>query len=493
MLDFRKTFLTFAAVGLVFAGTASAQIVPTVTSPGTTVPQYVAIEGMTELLPPVTFATTGTVVNAITFTLTANVPITNQTLSGSSNLDVVAVDSAGNKAAVTLMGASSIQIAFATAPATLSSITVSGVRVNASATTSPTITLTPSSSPAQNIVFTGAGAGAVIEAYPAKSLAAPGVVGAPNVAVSSTSPTIANLVATLTVTGGFTGTFKTATDITAGGAIVATQGTRLAVTFTNLNANVNYYVPLTAGNGSAFLTAYTAATGNTAATAVTGITFPSNLTTTGTSFPAGLSFVQLPAPVGGSSTIYYGVTGEVTSTAGVATIVLGEVVPSQGAVTAVSSTGAGVSIAVVGPASGYPQYSTTATPYTGTQTTAPFGLLTLSQTTLLFPYVTNTQGYDMGFSIANASTGLPGTSPGSGTCTISFYGTAAPSAPFVTPVIPTGTITAGILSNIAPGFDGYLIAVCNFQAAYGYAIISNGFATGTGGVSGNYIAVPMGQ
>jgi hypothetical protein len=98
----------------------------------------------------------------------------------------------------------------------------------------------------------------------------------------------------------------------------------------------------------------------------------------------------------------------------------------------------------------------------------------------------------MGFAIANASS-QPGGNPvqQSGTCTLSFYGTKAPTAPFVTPAVPAGTITAGILSNAAPGFNGYIVAVCNFQKAYGYAIISNGFATGTGGVSGNYIAIPQ--
>jgi len=43
---------------------------------------------------------------------------------------------------------------------------------------------------------------------------------------------------------------------------------------------------------------------------------------------------------------------------------------------------------------------------------------------------------------------------------------------------------------VAPGFEGYVIATCNFQGAHGYAFVSDGLGTGTG-IASNYLAVVL--
>ena len=87
-------------------------------------------------------------------------------------------------------------------------------------------------------------------------------------------------------------------------------------------------------------------------------------------------------------------------------------------------------------------------------------------TTLLFPFVTNQQGYNTGVAISN-------TSEGSGSCTISFHGPNAPDDYDAPKLDGEGHMTFQ-LSTEAPGFQGYLIADCEFRGAYGFAFITDG-------------------
>lgn len=105
-----------------------------------------------------------------------------------------------------------------------------------------------------------------------------------------------------------------------------------------------------------------------------------------------------------------------------------------------------------------------------TKTYASFALCT---TALLYPYVINTNGFDTGLAIANTSTDPFGTTPQNGTCQMNFYGSSSPSAAFVTPNVATGTVYANLASTLAPGFSGYIVAVCNFQFAHGFAFVSD--------------------
>jgi hypothetical protein len=113
---------------------------------------------------------------------------------------------------------------------------------------------------------------------------------------------------------------------------------------------------------------------------------------------------------------------------------------------------------------------------------------------LLFPYVTNTLGYDTGIAIANTSQdpggGTPNTNdfgsaqPQSGAVTIWYYGqgannTAAPSSQ-VSSVISAGQLLLYALSsgnasqnldNRAAGFEGYIITQAAFEYCHGFAFI----------------------
>jgi len=126
--------------------------------------------------------------------------------------------------------------------------------------------------------------------------------------------------------------------------------------------------------------------------------------------------------------------------------------------------------------------------------------ISICRTILLYPYVTNQGGFDTGLTVANTSsdpytTGGNATAAQSGTCTMTWYGgtTAAPTtnpAPFTTPAIAAGTVYANTVSTIAPSFQGYMFAVCNFQFAHGFAFISD---VGARNLAMGYLALVMGD
>jgi len=97
-------------------------------------------------------------------------------------------------------------------------------------------------------------------------------------------------------------------------------------------------------------------------------------------------------------------------------------------------------------------------------------------TTLLFPYLTNAAGFDTGVAISATATDPFGTTPQSGTCTLNWYGAAFTGAT-PTPNIPSGTTYSTLVSitlnNVTGGFTGYMIAVCRFQYAHGFAFVSD--------------------
>jgi hypothetical protein len=120
-------------------------------------------------------------------------------------------------------------------------------------------------------------------------------------------------------------------------------------------------------------------------------------------------------------------------------------------------------------------------------------------TNILFPFLTNQVGFDSGIAIANTSTDPFGTAPQSGPCKLNYYGEttgggAAPAAQ-TSAVIPSGkTLTATLSSGgnygvaATPGFQGYVIAQCNFQYGHGFAFISD---VGANRVSEAYLALIM--
>jgi hypothetical protein len=95
------------------------------------------------------------------------------------------------------------------------------------------------------------------------------------------------------------------------------------------------------------------------------------------------------------------------------------------------------------------------------------------QTVLLYPFVTNQGGFDTGLAIANTTTDPFGTKPQAGSCSLNFYGASAPAAAVDTGSIASGTVYTTLASTAAAGFQGYMIAVCNFTLAHGFAFISD--------------------
>ena len=111
--------------------------------------------------------------------------------------------------------------------------------------------------------------------------------------------------------------------------------------------------------------------------------------------------------------------------------------------------------------------------FVDTSSAATLFSTTICQTVLLYPFVTNQAGFDTGLAIANTSTDPFGTGAQAGTCTLNFYGNTAPSAAVPVPSVASGTVFTTLASVAAPGFQGYMIAVCNFQMAHGFAFISD--------------------
>ena len=105
-------------------------------------------------------------------------------------------------------------------------------------------------------------------------------------------------------------------------------------------------------------------------------------------------------------------------------------------------------------------------------------------TNILFVFLTNQAGFDSGIAISNTSLDPFGTAPQSGPCKLNYYGEttgggAAPAAQ-TSAVVPAGKQLTAVLSTggnygiaATPGFQGYMIAQCQFQYAHGFAFISD--------------------
>jgi hypothetical protein len=105
-------------------------------------------------------------------------------------------------------------------------------------------------------------------------------------------------------------------------------------------------------------------------------------------------------------------------------------------------------------------------------------------TNLLFVFLTNQAGFDSGVVISNSSVDPFGTAAQGGPCKLNYYGEtagggAAPAAQ-TSAVVPAGKQLTTVLSTggnygiaATPGFQGYLIAQCQFQYAHGFAFVSD--------------------
>jgi hypothetical protein len=139
-------------------------------------------------------------------------------------------------------------------------------------------------------------------------------------------------------------------------------------------------------------------------------------------------------------------------------------------------------VTVNNPSFGIPRFA-------DTSSLQSFITISACQTDLLFTFMTNQAGFDTGFEISNTSTDPFGTAAQNGTCTLNWYGTGpAAGTATTTPSIASGSYYANLVSSAAPGFQGYMIAVCNFQFGHGFAFISDGYGQPGRGLSQGYLA-----
>jgi len=115
--------------------------------------------------------------------------------------------------------------------------------------------------------------------------------------------------------------------------------------------------------------------------------------------------------------------------------------------------------------------------------------ISLCQTTILLPFITNENGLETGISVANTTTDTFGTSPQNGTCAMTFYGDNAGPSTTTAPCTSAGACLGGAAVNsgkvfaatltsiLGSSFQGYAIITCNFQYAHAFAFISDTHAT----------------
>lgn len=251
------------------------------------------------------------------------------------------------------------------------------------------------------------------------------------------------------------------------GAGLADFATRIKATFNNIPAGVSIYVPVTITSGRGTTASLTLSeTAPFVAVASTDKFSGTDVAPVALSNGAGTAVWQITAsnPVIADqldAAVYFNYTA------------------NPGAGTPALGTGTvNVSFA--------PTYDLTVTPGAANAQTSLFPIprfvvaasesnlisIVICRTNLLFPFVTNQAGFDTGIAIANTTQDTFGTVSQSGTCTLNFFGANAPSAK-TSAAFGGGTTTTFLASTDFANFQGYIIAVCNFQFAHGFAFISD--------------------
>ena len=520
MSDFRTRLLGLAAVATAFAGVSYGQIACPTTSAQTN--PSLRAEGETELLAEYVVqcnnagaATSGTVY------LTTSLPITSKaiTVAGAPSNEATLTVTGGIVVQATVSGTQAAFLLTAgQIPAGAFTLTFDDIRVNASTGGAPQVA-------EGGVISTALGGVSSNTALPAApgpgyiltSLGSPtsllamgtinyttcgGNAGIPGFAAAGTSftVTIKELVGGAFKTSGSAATGgEGGTLVGANGIGTATTATQLTVTLGNVPASATVYVPslVTAG-------------GVAAGAGVTELTV-SSASAISTGVYAGLAS---STPTANTVTFTYSVTQ--IGSVGAQTFSVPVIVQfNANSATAQPTFATAINVlvgyapqaALTGPATVIPTFAVVASTSTaGTPT--PASTITNCQTSLLFPFVTNQLGFDTGIVLANTTTDNLSTnthsssypssvSAQSGICQLNFYGTGAPTTqPVADPMGSSGVtsttnangpVHAFLLSSVAIGFQGYVIATCPFQDAHGFAYIEYDL-TQANGVSLGYVA-----
>jgi len=553
MADFRKKLFGLASVATMFSGMAYGQYCNggTVTLATVGGASFIRQEGQTELLPPMTFTCTtasvaGSVANLSVY-LSPAVSITSKAVTAST-VEASATPTGGATVQGTVIG-SAVTFSNIILPAGTMVITIANIRVNASAIpvgaagslpspisaqafVSGTL-VTPGPSNAPSVAFTFAGLGANSgKVYKDSTEASTsitnsfGVCG--NINTGGAASATAGLISvggtglTVAINEGFQNAFKTVAEEVGNGpgAVAPNSGTRIKLVFNNVPSGLNIYMPqvwqgsqtaggpvLTAslgvvgqitlvanetgpsgaGNATIAATTPSAFVGVTVTTTTLPITVPPTTATTA------VPLVLLTVSGGTASAVY-----EITSDNPTANDYFAVPVYLQAATNTVVPGAAMTITTGLAPqpataASIVPSFSSTAASIVTTSTIA----FNACSTTLLFPFVTNVNGYETGIAISNTSKDTFGTKTQSGTCTLNFFasgvtGATNPTAvtapnlaeganqPYLAGETYAFTLTQALGINAAnpATFQGYVIAACNFSLAHGFGYILGGLQPG---------------
>jgi len=520
MVNFSNKIFGLAGVALVFAGSAFGQSTCAANAVSTNI---IRAEGTTEQLAPITFNCAGSGVAgtlSLQLFLSPSLPITSKILSTSSGATEAVAQIGGTTVYGTTSG-TTLNFTNLASPAGNFTVTISNVRINASSLTvgtgvppniSATVfvsgsagSITPTALSYTNVAFAQNGL-APAKSYKSFNSTTPSIItgvsvgstGANNFVICNsysqkadsytgatpTTTTPRSLAFVAQVNENFPAAFKNAADEASKVTVTngstnnpVSSGTRIKLVFANVPANVTLEVPTglitSAGSSGAGIQLTSSETGAFATVA--------NNSASGANSNA-LAAVSISA---GTGTAVFEVTADDLNNLdqfNIPVFIISNSNSVAGSATAITTT---VSFAPIG-STNVPNFVSTTSSTTLTGST--FNLCT---TSLLFPFVTNQLGFDTGIAIANTSTdpfGANGATAQAGTCSLYFYGSGAPSpANVTTPNVPTGTVYTQVLSGVAAGFQGYMIAQCSFQYAHGFAFITDGVGA-NGGLSQGYLA-----
>jgi hypothetical protein len=543
MADFRKKLFGLAGALTMFSGMAFGQLCNgagnntlSLTLPVTAL--NIRAEGQTELLPALTLTCQATGAGTSTFNVLVQIPgvtVTSKVLSSSTGLTEANITGGGAGGTVTGPGTPTSPtfgtissgnvitftgLSITTTGAGPVTMTISDIRINASALPGGGAfpTAVTANSFVQGTTFTTSGTSSgsglnvafVFNALATTNTKVSTAIGAGNT-TSGATYAVCNGVNSgssggavsfyIAVTEGFASAFKKQADETGPSPVTlgtttnaATSGTRIKFIFNNVPTGLNIYMPLvvTASSGTDQISATTSETGTFAApTAATSPGAIGGLTTTNSSG----GFYQVPVS-GTTATAIYEVTTDALTVINTFYVPFA-VSAAANAVTSFQTNPTMTVTTVLAPqtaATQIPSFSSTPTD-TVTANTFTFAACT---TNLLFPFVTNANGFETGIAIANTSKDpFKSATPQSGTCTLNFYmsgvsGSTNPTAvtapnlteganqPFLAGETYAFTLTQalGVNTSNPATFQGYVIAQCGFSYGHGFAYILGGLQPG---------------
>ena len=275
----------------------------------------------------------------------------------------------------------------------------------------------------------------------------------------------------------------------------ATQGTRFRIVFTNVNKGVTLSVPTSIGYCTV------AFSSTTPGSCPSGVTPPASVPNAGPFIGPATSltptlYVHLTSTDSNGGGAYSALTsGAITpDSSGTATAVYEVLQADIGnpneqltvpvTISFVSNPGSNIPAITVGTPSqlgaSFAPISNISTPsdltvpiprFRDTSSAGNHFSIAKCATHLLFPFVTNQAGFDTGMAISNTSADPYTTSTQEGTCTLNFFGANAPAA-VTTPNVAAGTTYTTTALLVAPNFQGYVIADCEFQYGHGFAFVT---------------------